>query len=173
MIKESDRAETAARAAPMAGPVPEDVAWVDIAPDGQESECWGAIWGDGPPLVGMKTWWVIPDAPEGAQGRTGAVVLIARASRRHQVGRDVGGRWQSRGGRLVDVGEYFRETDSRSRFNRTFTPPTHAVMRAPDTAGRVALEAFARVCEAAERQRTTATTLNSVVDHETTLARRS
>jgi hypothetical protein len=131
---------------------PEDTTWVNIGPAGQESEGWGTIWGDGPSIAGMKTWWVLPDPPEATQGRAEAVVLVARASRRHQVGRDVDGRWNPRGGRFVDIGEYFRETDPRSRFNRPFTPPTHAVMRAPDAVGRVELEAFAALCEAAERR---------------------
>jgi hypothetical protein len=49
------------------------------------------------------------------------------------------------------VGEYFRETDPRSRFNRPFIPPTHARMETPDASSRTDMEVFAATCEAAER----------------------
>lgn len=133
------------------GPKPvalgEDVAWTDIHPDGTEEERTGREWGPAPAVDGMKAWWVIPD--EG-----GPAVLVCRSSRRHLAGREVERevlgsirrRYAARAGRYVDKGEYFRETDPRSRFAVRYVPPTHAVMPYPDAAGQTDLMLFSRLC---------------------------
>ena len=131
----------------------EDVAWTDIHPDGTEEERTGREWGPAPPLQGMKAWWVIPDRFDGEPG-SGAAVLVCRSSRRHLAGREVERealgtvrrRYVPGAGRYVDKGEYFRETDPRSRFAQRYVPPTHAVLPHPDAAGQTDLMLFERLC---------------------------
>ena len=53
--------------------------------------------------------------------------------------------WNPTGGRFVDKGEWFRETDPRSRFNRTYRPPRHAPFT--KRANEVELSLFEQVCE--------------------------
>lgn len=131
----------------------EDIVWTDIGPDGTETQRFGFVWAQATNLAGMRAWWVIPEGLDGEPGQ-GPPVLVARASRRHIVGRDIDGRWYREGGRYVDVGECFRETDPRSRFTRTFVPPRHAMPRRTLTStSRTAFAAFAALCEQAERER--------------------
>lgn len=131
---------------------PEDVIWVDIHPDGTEDERRGMIWSPAPALAGMSAFWVLPD--EG-----GEVVLVCRSSRRGPVGRskqrrvvDLAGgekvidKWLPNGGRIVDKGEWFRETDPRSRFASRYVPPTHAPVATMDVGSQVALMLFERLC---------------------------
>lgn len=121
-----------------------DITWLDIGSDGTERERSGHIWAAAPPLAAMRAWWVLPDGG-------GEAVLVARANRRHRVGRTFGVIYAMNAGRYIDVGECFRETDARSRFNRTFTPPTHVTLKPMDATASVALESFARLCSEAER----------------------
>jgi hypothetical protein len=122
---------------------PEDITWSDIHADGSETDCFGRIWSVAKPLAGMSAWWVIEDGPDGEQG-DGPPVLVARAAARHRVGRAGPRRYAAKAGRFVDIGERFRETDERSRFNRTFAPPSHVRFAArPDN---VAMDSFRRIC---------------------------
>lgn len=122
---------------------PEEITWSDIEPDGREAQRFGRIWSTAKPLAGMSAWWVIEDRPDGEPG-AGPPVLVCRAAARHRVGRVALHRYAAKAGRFVDVGEYFRETDSRSRFNRTFVPPTHVRFNVrPDV---VAMDSFRRIC---------------------------
>jgi hypothetical protein len=152
---------TKKQAPPVAGG--DDVLWQEIEPDGSENERTGRIWAPAPVVGGMSAFWVIPDGPDGEPG-PGPVVLVARAGRRHLVGRLyrvrrrslTGGMewrevWNPTGGRFVDKGEWFREADPHSRFHRTFVPPTHAVVPHLDVTGEVALTLFATLCRKAER----------------------
>lgn len=133
------------------------IAWRHIHPDGSETVRTGIEWADGAPLAGMRTWWVKADDDA-------SMVLVARASRRHTVGRatnrwrrTIEGRgewrqkWDPSGGRYVDIGEYFSEADPRSRFARSYVPPTHVVMAKMDAGAETDLANFARTCERLER----------------------
>lgn len=135
----------------------DDVLWAEIEPDGSETERTGRAWGPAPALAGMSAWWVIP-----ADGSP--AVLVARSSRRHQCGRAlkvtvrsidaqrrVVDRWVPGAGRVIDVGEWFRETDPRSRFNVRFTPPRYVRTQRPGPANAVGLALFATLCERAGR----------------------
>jgi hypothetical protein len=96
------------------------VTWLDIHADGSEMRRSGRIWEHAPALTGAgKAWWVIPDEQVGDEP---SAVLVVRAGRRHQVGRprrhptrEGAEVWDRKGGRYVDKGEYYRETDPRSR----------------------------------------------------------
>lgn len=126
---------------------PEPITWSDIHGDGEEDERHGYIWATAQPLAGMSAWWVIAEEDPGEQ-----VLLVARAAARHQVGRAgrvYVDRYVPRMGRFVDIGEYFRETDGRSRFARTFTPSPYVRFTArPDN---VAMDSFRQRCAEAER----------------------
>ena len=132
----------------------DDIAWIEIEPDGTETERTGVVWALAEPLAGMSAWWVQP--------QDGPVVLVARASRRLKCGRERTARaalglsssgtiWMPRGGRFVDVGEYYRESDPRSAFARSAAAPAYAVMPVMDSVGRTALEQLTALCLAAER----------------------
>lgn len=129
----------------------DDVCWTEIGPDGDECDAFGVIWHQAEPLAGMAAWWVKPDI--------GPVVLVCRASRRHRAGRartrEVLGQMRERyvaeAGRFIDKGEWFRETDPRSRFARPHVPPTHVLLPHPDAAAQTDLMLFATLCERAER----------------------
>lgn len=126
---------------------PEPITWRDIHGDGEEDERHGYVWAPAQPLAGMSAWWVIKDSRTGQPGQ-GRPILVARAAARHRVGRNHGrpGRshYAPHSGRFVDIGEYFRETDSRSRFNRTFVEPAHVRFNVrPDN---VAMDSFRRLC---------------------------
>lgn len=132
----------------------DDIAWTDIHPDGTEEERYGVVWALAVPLAGMSAWWVQPD------GCAGPTILVARSSRRHRCGRarasgtvlgmtSSAGVWLASGGRYVDTGEYFRETDLRSRFARSVRQPTHAVVQRMDSVGEVAMRQYVALCDAA------------------------
>jgi len=122
---------------------PKSITWRDIDGNGDETDCYGRIWAVAKPLAGMSAWWVIEDDADGEPGR-GPVILVARAAARHRVGRAGPHRYAVNAGRFVDIGEYFRETDSRSRFNRTFVAPAHVQFNVrPDN---VAMDSFRRLC---------------------------
>ena len=130
------------------------LAWRDIQPDGTEDERAGTVWAAAQSLAGMQAWWVVPDGGP-------LPVLVARSSRRHLVGRAFNiqrrrvsdgtmewlARWNPKGGRYVDVGEWFRETDARSRFRRKFTRPAYVSVPKMDAATLTDLNAFVNVCE--------------------------
>jgi hypothetical protein len=138
-----------------------EIEWVDIQPGGRELPRRGHIWVAAAPVAGMTAFWVLPDLQDqGEDSGPSAAILVARSNRRHLCGRayriqkrlvtgEMGWRemWNPTGGRFVDKGEWFRETDPRSRFNRAYRPPRHApfVKRADD----VALNLFDQVCEKA------------------------
>jgi hypothetical protein len=91
--------------------------WLEIHADGAEAPRRGRVWDLAPPLAGMAAWWVLPEHrfPRSLSAPGGAL-LVVRASRRAQVGRRApGGAWRSHGGRYVDVGTLYVETDPASR----------------------------------------------------------
>lgn len=107
----------AGRPAPAADVVPNRaLEWLEIHADGAEGARRGRVWLPAPPLSGMRAWWVMPDVPFPRRlTAPGGVVLVVRASRRAQVGRRAStGRWEPRGGRFVDVGTLYVETDPAS-----------------------------------------------------------
>lgn len=96
--------------------------WTDIHPDGTESLRSGEILAPEPPLAGMRAVRVQPDD-------TASTVTVVISSRRHRTGRELvaGVHGLNRtpqtkviyspdGGRYVDKGEAYRETDPRSKF---------------------------------------------------------
>lgn len=142
----------------MATPKPltegDEITWTEIEPDGEEEMRTGIVWALAQPLAGMSAWWVQPDDPYGDPG-SGPCVLVARASRRHLCGRARAARsalgltadatvWMPNGGRYIDVGEYYRETDQRSSFARRYDAPAHVVVQRQDD---VAMSLFASLCE--------------------------
>lgn len=137
--------------------VGDDLIWQEIEPDGSESTCTGVVWALAGTISGMSAWWVIRD---------GVALLVGRAPRRTRAGRAVKRsarsavtglveereRWHPAGGRYVDKGEFYRETDHRSRFaGVVYVPPRHVLMPPMHSVHRTALEAFATLCEQAQR----------------------
>lgn len=84
---------------------PQRVVYVEFGENGEEVERTGEVWGHAPPVKGMSCRWV---------QRDGLAVAVARASRRHRVGRSARGRWRRAGGRYVDVGTWYTETAPQS-----------------------------------------------------------
>ncbi len=134
----------------------DDVTWTEIHPDGAEKRVTGRAWAQARTVGGMSAWWMLTG--------DGRAVLVARASRRHLVGRSFHVRrrsisgalewrslWSPHGGRYVDIGEWFTETDERSRFHPTYRPPRHVTLARPDATARTELTLFASLCEAVER----------------------
>jgi len=140
-----------------------EIQWVDIHPTGRDVPRSGHIWAPAASVAGMSAFWVIPGVMgQGADSEPAEAILVARSSRRHLCGRafrirrrSVTGQmewrdmWNPTGGRYVDKGEWFRETDPRSRFSRTYRPPTHAVTKRADAASQVGLDLFFQICEKA------------------------
>ncbi len=135
----------------------DEITWIEIHPNGDEVLVSGRAWAPARAVGPHAAWWMLT-----GEAKT---VLVARACRRHLVGRAFYVRrrsistgelewrslWSPKGGRYVDVGEWFTETDERSRFARTFTPPTHVTLARPDVAARTELTLFATLCEALGR----------------------
>lgn len=136
----------------------DDVTWTVIGPDGSDTQAFGVLWAPAAPLAGMAAWWAVEGTETGAPGR-GPAVLVCRASRRHRAGREVSrevlgsirSRYAEKAGRYVDAGEWFRESDARSRFARPYVPPTHITLARPDAAAQTEMTLFATLCERSER----------------------
>jgi hypothetical protein len=114
----ADRIDAARRllASPESGPVKgkrlapapgEGLIWRQIHADGGESLRRGPVWSVAPPVKGRRAWFVHDLGTEW-------VVRVCLASRRHQVGRRIEGRWKPAGGRFVDLGTLYTETDPDS-----------------------------------------------------------
>lgn len=130
----SDQVDAARRllAAPQSGPVkgkrlapaPGDgLIWREIHADGGESLRRGPVWSVAPPVRGRRAWF----AHDLVSGR---VVRVCLASRRHQVGRRIEGRWRPSGGRFVDLGTLYTETDPASLSGALLRPPVRQRMPA-------------------------------------------
>jgi hypothetical protein len=82
----------------------EAISWLTIGPVGEEEWSTGRVWSPAPAVGGVgRAWWVLeplPGAPGASKGSV-RLVLVAYASRRHQVGRQdpTRGFWAPRGGR--------------------------------------------------------------------------
>lgn len=89
---------------------PEEITWLDIYPQGTEAPRTGLVWAPADPVGGRGTAvWAVPDGES-------RPVLVLTAGRRHPVGRrSTNGRWRPRGGRVIDKGERYRETDPGAR----------------------------------------------------------
>jgi hypothetical protein len=140
--------------------VGDPLTWREIHPDGRDLPRSGHIWAPAAPVAGSTAFWVLPDLQDqGEDSSPAEAILVARSSRRHLVGRayrirkrfvtgEMGWRemWNPTGGRFVDKGEWFRETDPRSRFNRIHRPPTHAAPRKrPDPASKASLDHWCKI----------------------------
>jgi len=140
-----------------------EIEWVDIQPDGREVPRSGHIWASAAPVAGMSAFWVLPGVMgQGKNSEPVEAILVARSGRRHLVGRayrirkrlvtgEMGWRemWNPTGGRFVDKGEWFRETDPRSRFSRPYRPPSRVTTKRVDPASQMEMDLFEQVCEKA------------------------
>lgn len=90
--------------------------WREIHADGGESLRRGPVWSVAPPVKGRRAWFAHDLA-------TGHVVRVCLASRRHQVGRRIQGRWKPAGGRFVDLGTLYTEADPASLSGALLRPP--------------------------------------------------
>jgi hypothetical protein len=100
------------RLAPAAG---DGLIWREIQADGGESLRRGPVWSTAPPVKGRRAWFAHDLG-------TGLIVRVCLASRRHQVGRRIEGRWRPAGGRFVDVGTLYTETDPSSLSGAALRP---------------------------------------------------
>lgn len=90
--------------------------WVEIHGDGGETPRRGPVWSVAPAVKGRRAWFA-------HDLTTGRVVRVCLASRRHQVGRRINGRWRAAGGRFVDVGTLYTEADPASLSGALLRPP--------------------------------------------------
>lgn len=121
----------------------ERIEFVRFGPDGSEEVVEGYVWGSAPPIRGMRCFWVLEVDSSGAV-RANPAVAVVLASRRHRVGiqaRVRTGRtvWIAKGGRFVDVGTAYTQTDPRSETGRLTAnganppdPPTSIMVEALD-----------------------------------------
>lgn len=143
------------------------IIWLDIHADGTETRRSGRVWELAPALAGAgRAYWVIPD--DRLPGEPGALFVV-RAGRRHRIGRprphpkdEARTTWVRNGGRYVDKGEHYRETDNRSRtqhvesgalLERGWSLPG-IIQR--ETVEVTNYEAWLRICEARADQAATA-----------------
>lgn len=82
--------------------------WVVIGPDGSEQPAAGPVWTAAPRHRGGDSLWVHDGT---------SLVRIGCAARAHHVGIEDAdtGRWLPKGGRMVTRGEWYSESDPRSR----------------------------------------------------------
>lgn len=96
----------------------ERIEFVRFGPNGSEEHTAGYIWGQAPPVKGMRCYWVLEVTAGGLVAPKPAVAVVV-APRRHRIGRAARSRsgramWLNGGGRYVDVGTAYTETDERS-----------------------------------------------------------
>lgn len=144
----------------------ERITWVDIAPTGVERPRTGYVWADARavPGRGSAVWALADPDADGHVPEPGAVLVIT-AGRRHRVGRVVSAghvgrtpRWLVNGGRYVDKGERYRETDSRSpggqreRVGRTGNPPRSISGRPTTVTAQTDYENWLRIAAALSKE---------------------
>lgn len=139
--------------------------WFQISRDGAEQARRGEVWALAEPVKAVgRAYWVQPlvfggmrrtdNLPSPADEiwlKDGPVILVAVAGRQHRCGMAETHRFNVRGGRYIDKGEIYAETDPRARVHGKppKTPPTHISGTPKRAHERTAQDLAVQVCEIA------------------------
>lgn len=141
------------------------ITWLQITRDGTETARRGEVWALAEPVRGVgRAYWVQPVVFGGMRNdgglptpadeiwiKDGPVILVAVAARQHRCGARRTGRFDVRGGRVIDKGETYAETDPRARVHAKppKARPTHISGVPARAHERTAQDLAVQVCEIA------------------------
>ncbi len=132
--------------------------WLQIEADGREWPRSGVVWAVAPAVTHVgRAWWVLPapNTPTPVLGE-GSVILVAQRGVRGRCGMEVDGRFGTRGGRMIDKGEFYAESHPAAYVHSTLhrrvpNPPVAVSGRPTTTYAETELATFNALIAASER----------------------